>query len=480
LKKKDRITEGEYSLFPEAIKKSNDRFMREEIHLAKYPLCLFSNKEKKTVAIFYPIPGVEWKLMANKAAESEIPVGRHLDYLYAMLFLLSEDTQYRFDRNTIYFTLNSLVLTAGKSPCKPEYDIAREAIKNYKWLGIKSTLFRVWEDDEPKAVERTISIIQDYTIIEANKKGRKASFEEDPRGYCTVIFSDYIMKNLRSLQMSKRLNFTFMLKLGSPLARRYFRLIDAWKEEEAGDGKDITVMEKDINEIATQIPIQDGSHDVYIKRRIDPVHAKLQGLHYLKRADYVKNGKSTKVLWFFSDFNAHEALAFNELTRRGVSETASRNFILKDRMPVEKVMECIRYYDIICEQKKKENKAIGPSYLAKVLNDTDYELVRTTIHKHKRLEEMRRREEAFIKEEEARLLYENFCYRKIQEEMSKLSEDEQFSLKEEAIASADKMNKYKTVETNKTAIAIAMAEIMRKRINLPKFREWYKDKSLEW
>ena len=73
MRKKDRITEGEYSLFPEAIKKSNDRFMREEIHLAKYPLCLFSNKEKKTVVIFYPIPGVEWKLMANKAAESEIP-----------------------------------------------------------------------------------------------------------------------------------------------------------------------------------------------------------------------------------------------------------------------------------------------------------------------------------------------------------------------------------------------------------------------
>ena len=394
-----------------------------------------------------------------------------------MLYLLSEDTQYRFDRNTIYFTLNRLVLTAGKSPCKPEYDIAREAIKNYKWLGIKSTLFRVWEDEEPKTVERTISIIQDYTIIEANKKGRKASFEEDPSGYCTVIFSDYIMKNLRRLQMSKRLNFTFMLKLGSPLARRYFRLIDAWKEEEAGDGKDITVMEKDIGEIATQIPIQDGSHDVYIKRRIDPIHEKLQSLHYLKRADYVKNGKSTKVLWFFSDFTAHETLAFNELTRRGVSETASRKFILKDRMPVEKVMDCIRYYDIICEQKKIENIAIGPSYLVKVLNDTDYKLVIMTIQEHKKVEEMRRREEAFIKEEEARLLYENFCYRRIRDEMSKLSEDEQFRLKQDATATAHTMDKYGAVDTNKTSISIAMVEIMKRRITLPTFREWYKDKN---
>ncbi|MEW6002248.1 MAG: hypothetical protein AB1638_06325 [Nitrospirota bacterium] len=479
MKKNNQKTEREFSLFPDAIKKNNDKFMREEIHLAKYPLCLFSNKEKKTVVVFYPVPGVEWKLMANKAAESDIPIGRHLDYLYAMLYMLSEDTQYRFDRNTIYFTLNRLVLTAGKSPCKPEYDTAREAIKNYKWLGIKSTLFKVWEDEEPKTVERTISIIQDYTIIEANKKGRKASFEEDPSGYCTVIFSDYIMKNLRSLQMSKRLNFSFMLKLGSPLARRYFRLIDAWKEEEALYGRDITSMEKDISEIAAQIPIQDGTHDVYIKRRIDPVHKKLQQLHYLKRADYIKNGKSTKVLWFFSDFNSHEALAFNELTRRGVSEIASKNFILRDGIPVQKIMDCICYYDIVCEQKKKENKAIGPSYLVKVLNDTDYELVKITIHERKKMEEARRREEALIREEEARMLYENFCYRKIQKEMSRLSEGEQFRLREEATAAADKINKYKIVETNKTSMAIAMAEIMKRKINLPTFEDWYKSKGNE-
>jgi len=477
LKRKNETSERNYSLFPETVKKSNDRFMREEIHFAKYPLCLFSNKEKKTVVAFYPIPGVEWKLIANKDAESEIPIGRHLDYLYAMLYLLSEDTQYRFDRNTIYFTLNRLVLTAGKSPCKPEFDTAREAIKNYKWLGIKSTLFKVWEDEEPKTVERTISIIQDYTIVEANKKGRRFRFEEDPSGYCTVIFSDYIMKNLRSLQMSKRLNFSFMLKLGSPLARRYFRLIDAWKEEEAVDGKNITVLEKDISEIATQIPIQDGTHDVYIKRRIDPVHDKLQELHYLRGADYKKDGKSTKVLWFFSDFNTHEALAFNELSRRGVSEIASKNFILKDRIPIAKIIDCVRYYDIVCKEKKKDNRAIGPSYLVKVLNDTDYELVKQTIHEHDKREATRRREEAFIREEEARLLYENFCYRKIQEEMGKLSEDEQSRIKEEATVSAGKINKYENSKTNKISVTIMMVEIMKRKINLPTFEEWFKNKN---
>jgi hypothetical protein len=203
----------------------------------------------------------------------------------------------------------------------------------------------------------------------------------------------------------------------------------------------------------------------------------LQELHYLKRANYIKNGKSTKVLWLFSDFDSHEALAFNELTRRGVSEIASKNFVLKDRMPIEKIMDCIRYYDIIYDQKKKVNKTIGPSYLVKVLNDTDYELVRTTLDERNKMEEARRREENFIKEEEARLLYENFCYRKIQEEMSKLSEDERSRLKEEATSSAEKMNKFKTVETIKTSISIAMIEIVRRRINLPTFEDWYKDTS---
>ena len=91
------------------------------------------------------------------------------------------------------------------------------------------------------------------------------------------------------------------------------------------------------------------------------------------------------------------------------------------------------------------------------------------------MEEARRREENFIREEEARLLYENFCYRKIQEEMNKMSEDEQCRLRAEAIALANKMNKYKAVETIKTSISIAMAEIIRRRVNLPTFGDWYKD-----
>jgi hypothetical protein len=160
-----------------------------------------------------------------------------------------------------------------------------------------------------------------------------------------------------------------------------------------------------------------------------------------------------------------------------VSEIASKNFILKDRIPIAKIIDCVRYYDIVCKEKKKENRAIGPSYLVKVLNDTDYELVKQTIHEHDKREATRRREEAFIREEEARLLYENFCYRKIQEEMGKLSEDEQSRLKEEATASAGEINKYKNSKTNKISVTIMMVEIMKRKINLPTFEEWFKNKN---
>lgn len=460
----------DYSLFPEYQKKKTDKFMRDELNLAKYPLCLFSNKEKKTSVTFYPAPGVQWMIIANKEAGSDIPLGRHLDYLYAMLYLLAESTQYKFDDNTIYFTFHNLIITAGKIPNKEEFRTAMEALINYKWLGIKSTLFKFWDEKEIKSVNEAISIIQSYTIIGGLKRGKKKKVEDDPNGYCKVVFSDYIVKNLQSMEMSKKLNFSFLLRLNTPMCRRYFRLLDAWKEEEGISGRNITVLEREIREVATQIPISDTVNPSVIRRRIDPLHKRLMELNYLKDVKYEKTNGVTKVFWYFSEYTVDQILAYDELCKRGVSELAAKNIVLKEN--IERVMDCIRYYDIKKED-KKDKKEIHPGYLISILQDPDHDLIKKTIYEHNQRAEVRRREADFIKEKEARMIYEQHVETKLRDAIKKLSKKEMDALKTEAEEMMIDTPKNIRKESYNISLKMAINEIMRERLKLPTFDEWY-------
>lgn len=475
---KKELKKQEFSLFPEYQKKETDKFMKDDLNLAKYPLCLFSNKEKKTSVTFYPAPGVEWKIIANKEAGSCIPLGRHLDYLYAMLYLLAESTQFKFNDNTIYFTFQNLMLTAGKKPNKEEFITANEAIINYKWLGIKSTLFKFWDEKEIKSINEATSIIQSYTIIGGIKKGKKKKIEDDPNGYCKVVFSDYIVNNLQSLEMSKKLNFSFMLRLSTPMCRRYFRLLDAWKDEEAISAGNITVLERDIREVAAQIPISDCVNPSVIRRRIDPLHKKLIELNYLRDVKYEKINGSTKVFWYFSEYSVDQILAFEELRKRGVSEVAAKNIALKEN--IDKIMDCIRYFDIQKEEKKKkENKDIHAGYIISILQDTDYELIRRTIYEHDKKEEIRRRETAFIKEQKATMMYEHHMEARIEEALKKLSEKELAALKKEAETRIQNIGGSFKKEAYNMSLKVEMKDIIREMLNIPSFEEWYKQNSSE-
>jgi len=117
------------SLFPDLTAKiENDRFMRDEIHLAKYPLCVFSKTKPDSIVTFRPRPEVEVALISNPEADSQIPRGRHLDYLYAMLYLLAERTHYTFNRNTILFYATEALNVANKLRNAEEYTALYEAI----------------------------------------------------------------------------------------------------------------------------------------------------------------------------------------------------------------------------------------------------------------------------------------------------------------------------------------------------------------
>ncbi len=88
-KKGNNTTEQEFTLFPELAskeKKEVDKYIRDDLNFAKHPLCVFSPTEEKVVT-WKPTPDTTWQLISNPDAGSKLPSGRHLDYLYAMIYL---------------------------------------------------------------------------------------------------------------------------------------------------------------------------------------------------------------------------------------------------------------------------------------------------------------------------------------------------------------------------------------------------------
>ncbi len=470
----DVVDTTNLSLFPDIMKgnKKDDKIIRDDYNLAKYPLCLFSKSCPENTLTFHPAPNTEWQLICNPEAGSRIPLGRHLDYLYAMLYLLAERTDYMFSDNTIYFTLNELVTIAGKQRNNEEYKTALEAINNYRWLGIRSSLFRTIEKGEMKYIKEASSIIQSYTLVGGMKKGRKKSLSEDRSGYVKVVFSDFIINNLRSVEMSKKLNFSFMMKLRSPLSRRYFRLIDAWKNEEISEGENnVLLMEKDVTYIARQLPLANYKYPSRIIQILDPIHKELKELQYLREWKYEKRNRAsvngTKVIWYFSDYNVEQALVYKELVSRGISDLAARNIVMKE--DINNIFDCIRYYDI---RKKDKEKDISAGYLITVLKNTDRETVKKFLSEHDKKKEVRRKEEEYITENKMKMIYDQHVQSKVDERIKNMAEKEKKQLMKKA-AEDMKDKPYITKRSREISVDLAFRALVKEDLNLPSFKEWF-------
>lgn len=464
--KKDSKTKiDQFSFFPESKKKQEDVFIKDELNIAEYPIALLTKhvdagKNKITI---YPGSNREWTLVGNPEMGG-IPLAHDQDYYYALLDLLYEQTG--FSDNTIYFTIYQLILRAGKKPSKQEYKRAIDALQKFRGLIIRSKTFKYIDEekDEIKYINEDISLLQHFTIIGDVGRGRKQKLQQSTDGYCQVIFTDFFLDNLRSKEMSKTLNFSFLMKLETPLGRRYFRLIDFWKHKENKPDEKDCVIKRDINEVANLLPITDKRYPSLIKRHLDPVHKELKALFYLQDVYYSQgDGNGNYINYIFSPYSAEQSLVINELIGRGVSEIGARNLAVQ--YEPGKIIDAIKYYDL-----KKEEKPLSPGYLVKIISEADRSSLRSFIEESKTRETEEKARAEKKEKEKFRMFYEQDMQSKINKAIKKLSKEERTLLEDEA---KEKAVLYGSEKTKKLALEGALREIVKEKLELPTFEEWF-------
>jgi hypothetical protein len=463
----------EQTLYPQDLFGQNeavDTIIRDEINIAEYPISALTKKTDLLELTINPSTDRERTLVGN-AKVGGIPCASDQDYFYALLEILHEQT--RFEGNTIYFTVGELVLKAGKPKTSAEYTRARKAVEKYRWLIIRAKQFKVAAprtEQKPESIHYItddISLIQHFTIIGgALVKGRKKNFTEAPEGYCMVTFSDYLISNLRHQATSKKLNFTFMMRLSTALSKRYFRMIDLWRQKEAPAEVKTFEITKNIFDIQKLLPLAGYKYTSQIKRLLDPVHEELKTFGYITGFSY-SGRKGELITYTFSAYNAEQIYLLDELVKKGVSLSTAQNLV--SSFPADFISDCLDYCAIKAEQQK-----ITAGYIVKTIKEATHGSLFSTLADHKNRKRVEEEDKGL--QEKRQLLSDYYA------DIDHLAQEKLGSLTPEEFKGIENMAKNKLIGylgdkkggAYRATLEATMIEIMKE--TMPRFEEWQRSK----
>jgi hypothetical protein len=471
-----------FSEMNDQTKAIHDKVLRDEFHLATLPLAHFPGKRSKKGSeepiyeMTIPIDDrTSVKLISSKAGGG-IPEGHDLDYLYALIEILHEQTQFRDD--TIYFPVTYLIKKADRKVSQQEITRAIRAVRRYRHLAIQSTAMGFIDDDgKLKFSEEDISYIQHFSIVgDMLKKGRRPQSSGTSGtldGYCNVVFSKYFMTNIISKELSKPLNYSLMMKISNPKGKKLFRMIDTYRHMESHVGQDnLEIVSKDILNLAKRIPLspRELSQISLIKRSIDPIHNELKNLSYLSDYFYKTVGNRIEVVYVFSRFTTNQASAYNELTLRGVTAKVAEDLILHRGIAAEKIMDVINYCDY-----RKDEKKITPGYIVTTIESSDHDWIKQFNSKKREEQKAEGLKDEFRLREKVKMFYELFIQNSIDAHWKALSKEQKDSINRNATDKYQATSTYKhaSQKTVDTAIEGIVRETIRKSLNLPTFEKWF-------
>jgi hypothetical protein len=483
--KGDKEPEPNY-LFPDMghTQTPEDKVLRDELHLATLPLAYFPGKRGKKQLYELTIPIDEFKHVKLVGAKSVggIPQGHDLDYLYAAIEILYEQTQFMDD--TIYFLITDLIEKAGRKKSQDEIQRAIQAITRYRYLIIQSNAIRRIKDDGKEEFSRDdISYIQHFSIVgEGLRRGRKRKLDATLSGYCKVIFTKFFMQNILSKELSKPLNYSLMMKIKNPKGKKLFRMIDAFRVLEGFiDDSHHELVSKNIFDIARRLPLTDSeiSKFAYIKRSLDPLHEELKGLHYLSDYFYKDENGNVNIVYVFSKFTTDQASAYNELIAKGITANVAENLVISGSHTPEKILDVIRYYEYKKEETdtSKGHKKIDPGYIITTLSKCDHEWIKSYLGKKQEEKQHQRVQDEFKVREKLKMFYELDIESAVDKHLKQLSKEDLASLKDKARVIYTRGNppKYISEQIASDAIEGIVRTILRKGIETPSFEKWLTD-----
>lgn len=460
-KKKNTHKPSTGELFPGFKDKyPKSRIVREDINVGEYPIAVVRQPNKGHMHVIELNDSHRWILVGSEMVGG-LPELHHLDYFYALVELLYERT--RFETGEIYFTIHELILRAGKHVNKREYARALEALQRYRYLIIRSEVFRVAVGDKVKTIKEDISLLQYFSLVSgALTKGRKKAPEDSLDGYATVTFSEHFMANLRSDFVSKELNYAMRMRLSTPLARRYFSLIDSWRYSESKEaGHDVEEVVRDVFTVGRMLTLSENyKHPSLITRVLTPMHNELIELNYLQDYKYEKENGATYVRYVFSKFSTSETIAYDELLRKHVSHAMAEKLV-KENDP-RFILDVVAY----CTLKGKTDAA----YIIQTIRMASRESIESFLAKQREKEKKQRMAEQEKMKDKLRKIYEQEKEAMLDEYISGLPKKKREALEHEA------REKVPNIGLGPTGIQLSveghLREIARANVKLPSFDEW--------
>jgi len=268
---------------------------KDEMNLIEYPITLLSKRhesEVKTLKFSDTIIGDNGKLIKREwtvtgSDEHGLPLAYDNDVLLALLALGKKQG---FKSRKIFFSRYRLCRIMGWSPNKgPNYKRIEDTFKRFKGVSIYAKN-AFWDNEKKGYATLGFGIIDDFSLFDSPRHTGQDTF---PFSY--VNLNEVMYESIKAGYI-KSVDLKAYYRLESSITKRLYRYLD----KKRYDGK--RKFEINLFSLAeTHLGLQKAKYASQIKQQIEPAHEELIKADFLKSAEYQKtnDGTSEKVIYTF-------------------------------------------------------------------------------------------------------------------------------------------------------------------------------------
>jgi Replication initiator protein A len=250
---------------------SEGQIGKDEMNLAEFPFAVLSRRVvegQKTIEVIQEgrdtqgrIVQQEW--LVTGSDRFGLPVAAD-DEVYVALMKLLRDSQ--FSSRTVRFSVAQLLRIMRSSTGKRDYERIEQSLDRLTGVLIRSKN-AFWNHASKRHVTEAFHLLDSYRLT----RGVAACELSE------VTFSEFLFSSIQTGYV-KNLDIDFYFSLSSPLARRYYRLLDKHRYRSRH-------YEIELQRLAQKLPLQDP-YVSQLCRRLDPVHAEFVQCGFLEAAEY--------------------------------------------------------------------------------------------------------------------------------------------------------------------------------------------------
>jgi len=269
---------------------------KDEMNLVEFPITLLAKRhepEVKTLKFSDTIQGEDGKPIKREwivtgSDEYGLPLAQDNDVLLALLAIGKENN---FSSDIIYFSRYKLLRIMGRTDDGREYKRVEDSLDRMKGVGIKS-VNALWDNERKGYVTKNFGIIDEYELFDSVGK---RNLKQDTLPFCYVVLGRTFYESIKAGYI-KGINIKKYFELESAITKRLYRYLD----KKRYDGK--RKFEINLFTLAeTHLGLQKTKYASHIKEKMKPAHRELIWIGFLKSAEYQKtsDGTSEKVIYTF-------------------------------------------------------------------------------------------------------------------------------------------------------------------------------------